>query len=86
MNMFFCAICEEMRDSDDGAEEYEFSRLMCAECASDMEVEEARACGRCGKPSDKLRDVHLGKGGQGHCPKCVVAWNYDFFLNLQAGW
>ena len=37
MSIFLCARCDELRDSDDGCEEYKRTQLICMDCISDME-------------------------------------------------
>lgn len=37
MSMFYCAECLNLRDSDDGCEETPVNRLICAECADEVE-------------------------------------------------
>ncbi len=35
MSMFWCASCDNLRDSDDGCEEVDGFRLRCVECMDD---------------------------------------------------
>lgn len=35
MSMFFCARCDNLRDSDDGCEEAPGYRLWCIDCADE---------------------------------------------------
>ena len=37
MSIFLCARCDELRDSDDGCEEYKRTQLICMDCMNDME-------------------------------------------------
>jgi len=37
MSMFLCARCDELRDSDDGCEEYKRTQLICIDCMNDLE-------------------------------------------------
>lgn len=51
MSMFFCAKCDNLRDSDDGCEEATGNRLVCAECVDEIE-EQVRGIKRAApKPS-----------------------------------
>lgn len=36
MSMFLCAKCDNLRDSDDGCEEYGKTGLMCADCLANL--------------------------------------------------
>ena len=40
MSIFLCARCDELRDSDDGCEEYKRTQLICIDCMNDMESAE----------------------------------------------
>jgi hypothetical protein len=42
MAMFFCARCDNLRDSDDGCDEAPGFRLYCAECADELEEQRER--------------------------------------------
>ena len=37
MSMFLCAACDQMKDSDDGAEEYKHHQLICADCIAERD-------------------------------------------------
>jgi len=41
MSIFLCARCDELRDADDGCEEYKSTQLICIDCINDLEDEEA---------------------------------------------